>query len=419
MTKRIHETPTCKSYAARWIFPVEAAPIENGTIQIENGRIRAVHAGRDGGALDLGNVALIPGLVNAHTHLEFSELAGPVQPAAPFAQWIRAVIAYRQERSTPHVEAVCQGYNEIGRSGTTLIGEIATAGWSPHVFVPPGPRVVVFRELIGLRDEQIPEQLDLARQHLQGAVRNVAVSEGATAVDDGHVLHGLSPHAPYTVHPELFRALVDLAAEYHVPVTMHLAESRAELDLLSSGKGEIVELLRGFGLWSNGIIPRGSTPLDYLRLLAKLDRALVVHGNYLSEAEIDFLARHPNLTVVYCPRTHAYFGHAKHPWRRMLERGVSVALGTDSRASNPDLSLWRELLFLRERHREIAPETLLELGTLCGARALGVGQNSGSLTPGKSADLAIVQIASYVTGDPYTQLFHPDNRLMSAAGVKP
>jgi cytosine/adenosine deaminase-related metal-dependent hydrolase len=228
------------------------------------------------------------------------------------------------------------------------------------------------------------------------------------------MLRGLSPHAPYSVHPDLYRELIQLAVDHSAPVAVHLAETQAELELLASGAGPLVELLRNFGAWRSDAIPRGSRTLDYLQPLADVSRGLVVHGNYLSDADIDFLAEHKNLTVVYCPRTHAYFGHAAHPWRRLLARGVNVAIGTDSRASNPDLSLWHELRFLVEQFPDADRREILELGTQRGARALGLDAEVGTLTPGKSADLAVVALPAKEAADPAALLFDARSRVTAA-----
>ena len=133
--------------------------------------------------------------------------------------------------------------------------------------------------------------------------------------------------------------------------------------------------------------------LDDLRELARSRCALVIHGNYLSDEEIDFLAGQPQLTVVYCPRTHHFFGHKGHPWRRLLERGINVAIGTDGRGSNPDLSIWNELRFLAEANPEIDPTELLSLATLKAARGLRCDQTLGSLTQGKRARILRVELS--------------------------
>ncbi|MCY2962936.1 MAG: amidohydrolase family protein, partial [Planctomycetota bacterium] len=225
---------------------------------------------------------------------------------------------------------------------------------------------------------------------------------------------GLSPHAPYSVHPDLLRGLVDLAREADVPVAMHLAETESELQLLRGDGGEFVEFLQRLGAWHDDAFRHERSVLDCLRELARARRGLVVHGNYLDSADCEFLARSPQLSVVYCPRTHAGFGHTPHPWQLLLVRGINVALGTDSKASNPDLSIWNELLFLHRLAPDFAPAALLELGTIAGARALGLENRVGSIALGKSADLAIIELPADAGTDPYGALFNPLSRVRSS-----
>ncbi|HID22771.1 MAG TPA: hypothetical protein EYP14_10275, partial [Planctomycetaceae bacterium] len=323
-------------WTARWIFPVSGPPIENGTLIASDGVIEDVWPSQDARALDLGPVALIPGLVNAHTHLEFSDLNAPLAaPGCNFFEWIPFVVAYRLRRSLAGASAVRRalerGLRECHGTATAVVADIVTTEYEPAQFPGPRSQLVLFRELYTLRPKQISPQLELARRHLE---RFGPASEGIAAVG------GLSPHAPYTVHPELFEKLIELARRHRAPVAMHLAETEAERELLECGTGPCVELLRRFGLWKANLFERGVTILDYLRKLAETERALVIHGNYLNNDDIAFLADHPHLCVVYCPRSHAYFGHRPHRWQQMLDQGVSVAIGTDSRASNPDLSVW-------------------------------------------------------------------------------
>ena len=153
----------------------------------------------------------------------------------------------------------------------------------------------------------------------------------------------------------------------------------------------------------------GSTPLDYLRLLARARRALVIHGNYLNDEEIAFLAQQaPRMAVVYCPRTHEWFRHAPYPLEKLLEAGATVALGTDSRASTADLSVLAEMRLVARRHPGIPPAVILRLGTLDGARALGREADVGSLEPGKSANLAVVGLPDGDAADPHRLLLDSD-----------
>jgi cytosine/adenosine deaminase-related metal-dependent hydrolase len=249
---------------------------------------------------------------------------------------------------------------------------------------------------LGLQPEQIADQLAIATAHLE--LRNRA--------ETGMLTRGLSPHAPYSVHPELFHQLVSLCREHQAPLAMHLAETTAELDLLSLGTGELVEMLAAFGVWREGLIPQGSCILDYLKPLANLERGLVVHGNYLNDKDIAFLAKHPNLSVVYCPRTHAYFGHQNHPWPKLLKAGVRVVLGTDSRASNPDLNLWEEVKFLRREHPKSPPEQWLQWATRDGAIAMfGPDTQLGTLQVGHPARLSLIPLPDTHSSDPYDLLY--------------
>jgi cytosine/adenosine deaminase-related metal-dependent hydrolase len=188
--------------------------------------------------------------------------------------------------------------------------------------------------------------------------------------------------------------LVSLARERDLPVAMHIAESIEELELLGNGVGPFQQLLEERSMWDAEAIPRRSRPLDYLRTLAETPRALVIHGNYLDEEERVFLASHAEkMSLVFCPRTHDYFGHPRYPLPELLSAGVHVALGTDSRASNPDLDLLAEMRYVANECPNIDPQTILRLGTLAGAAALGCASDVGSITPGKIANMIAVPLA--------------------------
>jgi cytosine/adenosine deaminase-related metal-dependent hydrolase len=191
-----------------------------------------------------------------------------------------------------------------------------------------------------------------------------------------------------------------------IPLAMHIAESPEEMRLLATGDGPLRDLLQEFAAWDPAAIPPGARPIDYLRLLADADRALVIHGTYLDGEEIAYLAaRSDRMAVVYCPRTHAYFPHAPYPLAKLLAAGVTVGLGTDSRASNPDLNLFEEIRFAAAHH-SLPPEKILAAATLGGAKALGHDHQVGTLTPGKSADLAIVGLPN-IEAEPHELLLDP------------
>jgi aminodeoxyfutalosine deaminase len=395
-------TATTANFRAPWIFPVDSPPLKDGVVRAVDGRIASVGKYTAGEAVtDLGNVALLPGLINAHTHLEFSLLDAPLdRRGMPFADWIGEVVAFRRGQAAEGTDlgsysrqATSAGLKESANAGVAAIGEIATSLFPEDCFTSSGDvRGTVFLELLGLSSEKIEPLLVAAQRHID-------------AKDPGNFRHGLSPHAPYTVHPELLRQVCQLSAERKIPLAMHLAESCEELELLRSHSGPLVERLRELGAWHPGSLPRGMRSLDYLEMLAAAHQVLVIHGNFLVREEMEFVAaRRDRMTVVYCPRTQAYFPHGDYPLAEMLARGVRVAVGTDSRASTPDLSVLSELRFVAQHHSHVSPKEILKMGTLHGAEALGLADELGSLAPGKQAAFAVVPLPE-AEGDPYEMLF--------------
>jgi cytosine/adenosine deaminase-related metal-dependent hydrolase len=218
---------------------------------------------------------------------------------------------------------------------------------------------------------------------------------------------GLSPHSPYSVSDALFVGSAQLAAAIGLPMAVHVAETQAEVELLAHGMGAFVPFLKELDSWDESGLIRGLDvgPWEPDVLWTCDSRnTLVVHGNYLTADQV----RPLRSTIVYCPRTHAYFGHPPHPFREFLKRGVHVALGTDSRASNPDLDLLAEARFLHRRYPDVPGLTILWMATLAGAEALGWADVTGSLTPGKSADLVAVPLPNSDAADPYKLVFESD-----------
>jgi len=380
--------------------------IPDVTLRIGNGRVVETILGRTSDAVDLGRVILIPGLVNAHTHLEFSLLTEPIPTTQRFTDWIRSVVRYRQSHPGSTPQAIAAGWNESLQAGTTLVGEIATVGWSLADYLQAELGGVLFQELLGLSDERVANQRELAL----AMTTNPWTASSCEGPSSSHLIAGLSPHAPYSVHPSLLVTAVQLASNHSLPIAMHLAETSAEIELLNQGAGEFRELLTGFGIWREGLFG-GQRPLDYLKQLAGAGRVLVIHGNYLDDEELAFLAANRQFTLVYCPRTHAAFGHPTHPWRRLLELGGNVAIGTDSRASNPNLSLFAELQFLAGNHPEISPLELLKLGSTSGRRAL-LGEHAQTPTADFSADFSLVKWGANVDSDPTRNLFASANQIV-------
>lgn len=370
-----------KTLTARWLFPVARPPLERGTITIAGARIVEVEPrGTRTADLDVGNAAILPGLVNAHTHLDLSGLRGLLPPSTDFTSWLRAVIAHRRSLTADQVEAsIRAGLAECIRTGTTLLGDISAMGLSHPILAAASVRSVVYYELLGLSKERVRQAWAAAQAWL--------AAHPASAV----CRPGLSPHAPYSVRRSLVRAAAQRAQRDHLPLAIHLAETTAELELLAHHTGPFRAFLEDLGVWdASGL---AASAADVLRLTAGVGNVVFAHGNYL---EPD-----PRATLVYCPRTHRAFGHTPHPFREFLARGARVALGTDSLASNPDLDLLAEARYVQLLYPEFPGDALLRMATLAGAEALGWADQTGSLEPGKSADLIVVPLPNTDPKDPH------------------
>lgn len=333
--------------------------------------------------IDLGDVALLPRLVNAHTHLEFSDCQSVIgRPGIPLADWIGKVISTRQQATVDQRRrGIEMGLAESVVGGVGLIGDIAT---TPSIYpAVAGASIVSFAEVLGLSADRGDERFEAAIDHADSLSPCDAIQ------------FGISPHAPYSTPPSLVRRCVETAKGGGWPVAMHLAESPDERELLQSGTGRFADALHAAGLWRDSLFPwsGGQAVRDLIDWLAAAPRSLLIHGNDLNEDEIQAISRHQHMSVVYCPRTHDFFGYAPHPVRKLLQAGVRVAIGTDSRASNPDLSIWKEVQFLLNRRSDLDPHSVLDMATRSGADALlGAGSKFGRIEPGTTCRDSLVSI---------------------------
>jgi cytosine/adenosine deaminase-related metal-dependent hydrolase len=389
--------PTAESviYTARWVFPVAGPPLPGGTVTASGDWITAVEPhGVRTADVDFGNAALIPGLVNAHTHLDLSGARGLIPPTDPdhFTDWLRGVIAYRRSRSPEQVQAdIRTGLAECLRSGTTLLGDITADGGSWAILADFPVRAVVFREFIGLKEER----------------SRVAWFDMVIWAKDWKATPatrpGVSPHAPYSASWSLLRR----ACQSGLPLTTHWLEAPGEQTLIDDHSGPFRTFLADLGvLDETQLIPDHEFTLAHASVHAR--SLILAHANY-QPVDVHW---QPNTTVVYCPRTHAAFGHPPHPFREFLARGVRVCLGTDGLASNPNLDVLAEARFVAARYPEFPRDTLLRMVTLSGAEALGWADEAGSLEPGKSADFVAIPLPNRDAADPHELLFtdHPGDR---------
>lgn len=374
-------------YHARWVLPIAAPPIADGTVLEEQGRITWVGPRADapagGDDVDLGDALLMPGLVNTHCHLELTAMRGFLD-GLDFREWIQRLTRARAAVLTPAMlfDASRLGVDEGLRAGVTTFGDTGDSGTGFDAMLERGVRGISYREVFG----PDPAQCDQAVAELRD--KAAAMRERETAL----VRVGISPHAPYTVSDPLFTAAATLAARESYPLAVHIAESELESGLVARGAGAFADGLRARGI---AVAPRAESPVALLERLGVLDRApLLIHCVRVDARDVAAIAAH-DCGVAHCPASNAKLGHGIAPLRDLMAARVRVGLGSDSVASNDRMDLLEEarlaslLAGAREGRATALPASVaLELATLGGARALGLEREVGSLEPGKAADLA-------------------------------
>ncbi len=377
---------------ARIVMPVSQPAIEDGAVIVSRGCVAAVGRWRDlrrkapAQTCDLGEVILLPGLVNAHCHLDYTDMAGAIPPPKSFLDWIEAIIALKAAWDySDFAQSWLHGANQLLRSGCTTVADIeAVPELLPEVWTATPLRVLSFLELISVRRRQRPATL------VRQAVRKVR------ALPSGRSRAALSPHALYTTNPELLKLARRNSHRARWPLTMHVAESGLEFEMFRHGRGAMFNWLRrnGRDMGDCG----DSSPVQQLASLNLLaPRFLAVHVNHLAPGDALLLAR-ACASVVHCPRSHAFFRHAPFPFAELHDAGVNLCLGTDSLASigrdgrrKPELDLFAELRAFAEKQPGLSPEEFLDLVTRNPAAALGLRGQAGELARRAYADLLVLR----------------------------
>jgi cytosine/adenosine deaminase-related metal-dependent hydrolase len=375
------------AYQAAWVCPIDRAPVKNGVVEVDGGQIAAV---RDQGSWigdqelrDLGNVAILPGLINAHTHLELSWLRGRVPPANRFTDWVKTLVGIRrgtEQLITPEIVApVRDAIRELRASGTVAVGDVSNSLAAVKPMKDAGLKGVVFHELLGFTERD-------------GALIESTREQRAAAARHG-IQITLAPHAPYSTSVELFRAIRRAVSSSDCPImTVHLGESPEEVELLERGSGPWRGILETIGAWRDDWEVPACGPVQFLERHGLLDsQTLVVHGVQLDDRSLQRL-KALGATLVTCPRSNRWVGVGDPPIERFYRSGVAVAVGTDSLASVEDLNVFAELKTMRDLAPSVPARSLLESATLVGARALGLDWELGSLTPGKQPGLLAIAL---------------------------
>jgi cytosine/adenosine deaminase-related metal-dependent hydrolase len=377
-------------YHALWVVPISGSPIRDGWVTVDGGRVAALGQRRAAPASDerdLGDVALMPGLVNAHTHLELSYLRDAVPPSSSFVDWIRSVIAAQRQRPAPAASVILLSVNraieEAAACGTVLVGDISNTLVTFGPLARSSLAAIVFNEVIRFNGADAASVVEQASRQLE-ALRPTDL-----------VRTSLAAHAPYSVSPLVFheiRRAID--RDPLARCSVHLSESAEEVEFIRTGQGPWRAMLEELGSWDPSWVPPCVSPVQYLDDSGFLDeRVLAVHGVQMTSSDLARLAAR-RTTLVTCPRSNRYTGAGAPPLEAFYASGVRVAVGTDSLASAPSLNVFDELAAMRALAPTVPASALLDSATRQGARALGFESQFGSIEPGKRSRLLAVSVPS-------------------------
>ena len=378
---------------ARTVVTMDGPPIDNGAIAISGNRIvdvgrfddvKARHADE---VVDLGEQTLLPGLINGHCHLDYTCLRGRIPAQKSFTDWIRTINAEKAGLSRKdYLASIREGFTEAKRFGTTAILNL-TAFPGLIARIAPMIRTWWFPELIDVREPDRTEEI------VEFAVDSSRAAEN----------WGFAPHTLFTASANLYRRCESIARNAGALLTTHLAESGEEMSMFRDASGVLYDFMKDIGRDASDC--GQETPLGRFftargsvnsAVAARTDTDwIVAHLNELAESDFDLLARSTSrFHVVHCPRSHKYFGHAPFQFDRLRELGFNISLGTDSLASNTDLSLFAEMRQFQGSYPRVPAERILSMVTVNPARSLGKPHLLGRIRPNLFADLIAIPISS-------------------------
>ncbi len=415
---------------ADWIAPMSRPPFRDGAVVFENGIILAVGPSKelrnthpDAEVENLGNAIILPGLVNAHVHLELSNAHPIPLPEGGFVGWLRAIRAQTQvppaELEQATILATNAGIAQCLKFGVTAVGDITR---QPQITRPllqqAGLHGTSYGEIIAaakLRHQLEPQLANASADFpapspgTPGEGWGEGSSSSTLSSRNSALPHslrpGLTPHAPYTVEPEAYKRCLEVAQQQNLPLATHLAETPDEATFLADHTGPFRDLWNAINLWDAPPTKNPGGPIRLAQSLGLLNYpTLLAHVNYCDDEELRLLAK-GKASVVYCPRTHQYFGHRPHRWRDMLAAGINVAVGTDSCASSPNLNLVDDLRLLHNLAPDMPALALWQMATLRAALAIDMTTRCGQINYGAPANLAIFKTN---TSDPLTEILESD-----------
>jgi cytosine/adenosine deaminase-related metal-dependent hydrolase len=376
--------------------------LRDASVVFQDGRVAAVgptvHLRRDfpdAEHRDAGNSIILPGLVNAHVHLELSSLTCGDRTAS-FVDWLMGLMKQSGGSLQQSVDnGMRNGIAQCLRFGVTSVGDITSQPKLSRPILSSSPiGGVSYGEVRAMASRRgfLDERLAAAAEPIIGSERLIA---------------GITPHAPYSIETTGYKKCLEVAKACQLPLATHLAETIAEASFLADHTGPFRDLWALLAAWDDNVPTSKGGPIKMAESIGLLDYpTLFAHVNFADDQELAILAR-GKASVVYCPRTHAYFDHPPHRWREMLAAGINVAVGTDSCASSPDLNLVDDLRLLHRIAPEVPPQQLWEMATLRAAVAIN-RPDIGSLTPGNAADAVVFAISG---GKPLLEILECDRLL--------
>lgn len=384
-------------HRARWICPVNRPPIEGGMVAVTGSTITGAGTKNDlkeadgSSVVDHGDVAILPAFTNAHTHLELSLLENRTTTGGSFVDWLRSLLCERDKLNHKDFNhAIACGLDICRKNGTGLIADISNTGRSADHLNKTLTKSVLFLEAIGLDPEKLP----------------VCLAEFHALYDRLKIKHpftGVAAHSPYTVSPELFSEIHALSAKGFPILSVHVAESDNESEFLA-GKGPLYDLMRERNFRDGDWTPPMKSPVQYMDMLGLLTRdTLCVHLVQVSDSDIELLSqRRPRICL--CPRSNQKLRVGTPPVEKLFRKGLPIALGTDSLASNDDLSILKEMARIREIAPVVSPDEIIRMGTINGATALNMEKQLGSIEEGKEASLISLSVTSSSSGTLYDEI---------------
>lgn len=376
---------------ARVVLPISRPPIEDGAVLVSGNRLAKVGRWKDfsqfdsGDIVDLGETILMPGLINAHCHLDYTDMAGMVPPQKSFTDWIQLMLTTKAGWTySEYAESWIRGAHMLRKTGTTTVADFeAVPELLPDAWSSTPLRVISLLEMTGVKSRRDPRAI------LQDNVDHI------TTLPGGRCRPGLAPHAPYSTAPELLRLAANMARQRHWPLSIHVSESVQEFEMFKKGCGIMFDWLRRNG---RDMTDCGNySPLQHLDRHGVLgENCLAAHVNYLAEGDAKLLGARKT-SVVHCPRSHAYFGHEDFPFTRLTRAKVNICLGTDSLATvykrprqTVELNMFDELQAFAAKHPRVSPEKILRLATMNAARAVGMEGQAGEISDQSLADLIVI-----------------------------